>query len=141
MVLLETVRGLVEQRWSETFLEGPTSYAGSGLNDDRLPSWAELWVTTSDDRVGRRTSPGRMDVAVTVHLFVRDASDPRRAERMVDGAKAALCPFDIDDGSVRVSLREVSIRDLSREQIEQDQRWARHVVVLVRGLAEEVCAG
>lgn len=139
MISLEAVRAVVERRWSEEFAEVPTAYGDQHVAVDRLPAWAELWVSTADFRAGRLASPERVDVSVTVHLFVRDASEPRRIDRLVDAAKAALCPLDIVAETVRVSLREFAIRDLSRSQADRDERTVRHVVVVASGVAEEVC--
>lgn len=139
MVSMETVRASIEAHWTSRFVGVPTAYTGQEFDVDRLPAWAELWVTSGDSVRRRSAEPDAMSVTVAAHIFVRDRSDARRAERLVDSAKAALFPAEIVSEDMRVSLREVSVRDLSRDDSEKDGRPLRHLVLIVRGRVVELC--
>lgn len=139
MISMEAVRAVVETHWSEHFILVPTAYAEQRLDADRAPAWAELWVSSTDDRLRRAGGPDRIDLTVTVHLFVRDVDTGRLAERLIDSARAAIDGVDLIAETVRISLRELAVRDLSRRQAETDLRAVRHVVVIARGVAEEIC--
>lgn len=137
MISMEAVRAEVERRWSEQFVAVPTAYAEQTLASDRLPAWAELWITPLGDQRRRRIEPDRLDVTITVHVFVRDVDAGRLTEQLLDLARGVLQPMELLTDAMRVATQETSIRDLSRAQADEDGGPVRHVVLIARAIADE----
>ena len=147
MVGIDAITRSVHVHWAETFDVCPTVHPGQQIDTVTATAWIELWVDAWDEEPGRNESPQRLPISVTAHCFSRHATDLADVHRLADGARGALSRqlIDVRDydqlaapllGYLR--LRESEMRDLTRAHDDELRGALRHVVVVCRGVVEEV---
>lgn len=147
MVGIDAITRSVHVHWESAFDACPTLHPGQQVDLAAETAWVELWVDTWDEQPCRNGGPERMTVAVTVHCFSRHPTDLAELRTVADAARVALgrqfiAVRDYEQGDAPLlgylRLREPELRDLTRVHAEETRGALRHVVVLCRGVAEEV---
>lgn len=147
MLAIEDIVHSLHVHWANAFTVCPTVHPGQQIDTSTVTAWAELWVDSWDEERGRSDGPQRLPVSVTLHCFSRHATETSDVHRLADGARTALSRqlVEIRDYSEvgtpllgYLRLRESELRDMTRAHDDELRGMLRHVVVLCRGVAEEV---
>jgi hypothetical protein len=139
-------------RQAEEELPGGLAIAWPGrqLDTESIGEWIELWCDDALGVVQRDQPPERREIALTVHVFVRPSNQTTRVHELAETTRRAfhartisiIEPGDEDGGIVGViRFREADVRDLTRLHAEVERRPLHHLVVTVRGTAQEAMDG
>lgn len=147
MVGIDAITRSVHVHWDNQFSACPTVHPGAEIDASEQTAWVELWVDVWDEQPRRNDSPERAVIAVTVHCFSRHATATAEMRGVVDAVRSVLSRqlIEVRDYEQSVAplvghlrLRESELRDLTRAHDDALRGALRHVVVLCRGVVEEV---
>ena len=128
MISLAQTVHQIETTWRTEFQTIPTRMIGERLDADRLPAWAELWIVPQDPPAGRLRGIERRPIEAIVHLFVEPRQSLQSIEVLIDLARGVLEHRTLDSPFQTIRFRELTIRDLSRD--DDDGLASRHLVLV-----------
>jgi len=147
MLSLEAIVTSVSRQAAAELPEGlAIAWPGRQLDTESIGEWSELWCDDALGVVQREHSPERREITVTAHVFVRPSNQTTRVHELAEAARRAFHDRTIsivepgdDDGAIVgvIRFREADVRDLTRLHAEVERRPLHHLVVMVRGTAQE----
>lgn len=142
----EAISASLLSYWSGRFGGGVTTiYPGMKVDTAGLSEWAEIWVDSWSRRPQRIGGIPLIDVAATVHCFVKAGTDSGRIQELTDAVRSVFAQESVplkdfsqsgepDIGIIR--LKEPETRNLTRNHSGSLQVVLHHTAVIVRGTAQ-----
>jgi hypothetical protein len=117
------------------------AWPGVQLDTEALSEWIEIWCDAVDGLPQREQLMERREVSVTAHVFVRPSPQTARVFELAEAVRGVFSGRTIPVASEAgvagvIRLREADMRELTRMHAEEQRRPLRHVVVLIRGIAQ-----
>jgi hypothetical protein len=132
--------------WSNQFSAGVTTvYPGMKVNTTDLSEWVEIWIDSWSRKPQRIGGVPLIDVAVSVHCFVKSGTDAGRIHAVTDAVRLVFSQESVplhdfeQSGEPRIGtirIKEPETRNLTKHNLESQQIVLHHTVVLFRGFAQ-----
>lgn len=144
MISLADFTGVLQSDWdSLSSDDAPTQFPGVPLDATRLSRWYEFWITQVSQPSMRRSGREHLQFLVDVHCYSR-STDKRQVMKMADRVRTHLVhrvyPTGTEESSdmavSMVRLYESTVRDLTRELLDEPRLPVQHMVVSLIGAAE-----
>jgi hypothetical protein len=134
--------------WNDNFpLSVATVFPGTKLGTAELEEWIELWIQSWSRRAFREGASQIIDLAVTVHCFVKQQTDLSRIHQLVDAAQTTLAHaavpirnFDVSGNPLigYATLFETDSHDLTRSDQDAGRHALQHMLVTCSGIAQPI---
>ena len=142
------IAGSLFSFWADQFpLTVTTIYPGTRIETVSLAEWMELWIETWSRRPQRGTNKQVLELAVSVHCFVKQGLDKSRIHELADAVRSTIAQqtIAIRDNAMSgtpvtgyLMLTEPQTHELTRNNIGSLQHAMQHLVITCRGVAQQI---